>query len=111
MVLRLQRRQRFTHALSGVDAAAQERAFQRVLAVHATTAEAGGLAAGVEPLEHRAIRMQAASRKVGFDAAERLAGEDFRRTAISGPLESSRRRCGAAVRTILSPKNPRAMRM
>lgn len=77
MVLGLQRRQRLAHALAGVDAAAQERAFQRVLAMHATTAEAGGLAAGVEPLEHGAVGVEAAAGKVGFDAAQRLAGEDF----------------------------------
>src|SRR5689334_22226218 len=58
------------------EAAAEERALERVVAHHPAAAEAVDLAGGVEPLERGAVAAQAASLQVGLQTAQRLAGQD-----------------------------------
>ena len=58
------------------DAAAEERALQRAVAVHAAAAEAGDLAGGVQAGQRLAGVGQDAALQVGLQAAERLARED-----------------------------------
>src|SRR5690606_15316570 len=58
------------------DAAAEERALERSLAVDAATAEARGFAHGVEPRDVLAVGLEHAAGEIGADAAEALARED-----------------------------------
>src|SRR3954469_18406626 len=60
----------------GEDAAAEEGAFQRAVAVHPAAAEAGCLARGVEAGERLAVRAEDAGGEVRLQSPQRLAGED-----------------------------------
>ena len=57
-------------------AAAEERAFQRTVAVHAAAAEAGGFAGRVESPDDLAVIAEHAGVEIGLEAAQRLAGQD-----------------------------------
>src|SRR5438128_849419 len=61
---------------AGEDAAAEEGALQRAVAVHAAAAEAGDLARREYVAEGGAVGLQHACRKVGLQAAQGLARED-----------------------------------
>ena len=61
---------------AGEDAAAQERALQRAVAVHAAAAEARHLARRIDVAERRAVGLEHARRQVGLQAAQRLARQD-----------------------------------
>src|SRR5690606_5348469 len=60
---------------SGEQAATEEGALERPVAVHAATAEAAGLAGGEQPGDRLAGGVQRAPVEVGLDAAQRLAGQ------------------------------------
>src|SRR5258708_10674827 len=51
-------------------------ALQRAIAVHAATAKTGGFAGGVKPRHDPAVAAEHAGVEVGFEAAQRLAGQD-----------------------------------
>src|SRR5205085_2217208 len=53
-------------AAAGEDAAAEEGAFQRRIAMHAAAAETGGLANGIEPRYRLAIGAQHAAVEIGL---------------------------------------------
>src|SRR5512146_2852759 len=62
---------------AGQHAAAQERALQRAFAVAAASAEAGGLADGVQPWDRVAVGgAQHAALEIGLDAAQALARQN-----------------------------------
>jgi len=61
---------------AGEDAAAEERAFERAVAMHAAAAKTAGFADGVEPPDDLAILAEYAGIEIGLKTAERLAGED-----------------------------------
>ena len=83
-------------------AAAEERALERAVAVHAAAAEAGHLAGGVEAVQRLAGGCRTrASRSVCSPPSD-LRVRIESRTAISGPALGSRMRCGAATRVTLS---------
>src|SRR5690606_2539942 len=60
---------------AGEEAAPEEGALERAVAVHAAAAEAGRLTHRVEARDGLARGVQHAARQVGLDAAEALAGE------------------------------------
>src|SRR5438105_8530920 len=60
----------------GKDAAAEERAFERAITVHATAAKAAHLACCVETAERRAARREHMTVEIGLQTAERLARQD-----------------------------------
>src|SRR5260370_24018494 len=66
----------------GKQAAAEEGAFQRTIAVHAAAAEAGRFAGGIKPRHDLAVAAEYARVEVGLEPAQRLAGQDieFHRT-------------------------------
>src|SRR5579863_10406460 len=79
-------------------AAAEERAFQRAIAVHAAAAEAGRLARGIEPRHDLAVLAEDARIEIGLETAERLAGQDIelhRDQGAVGGIENAVRFCGA----------------
>src|SRR5437763_1863240 len=79
-------------------AAAEKRAFQRAVAVHAAAAETGGFAGGVEAGDDLAVVAEHAGVEVGLEAAERLAGEDVeldRDQRAMGGVENAVRPGGA----------------
>ena len=61
---------------AGEQAAAEERALERAVAVHPAAAEAGHLAGRVQAGQRLAVGAQHARGEVGLQAAERLARED-----------------------------------
>src|SRR5882757_6599779 len=61
---------------AGEQAAAEEGAFQRAIAVHAAAAEASGFAGSVESGNDLAIVAEHARVQIGLEAAQRLAGQD-----------------------------------
>src|SRR5438270_441187 len=61
---------------SGKQAAAEKRAFQRAVTVHAAAAKASGFADGIEPGHDLAIAAEHARLQVGLKTAQRLAGHD-----------------------------------
>src|SRR4051795_2962544 len=79
-------------------AAAEKRAFQRAVAVHAAAAETGGFAGGVEAGDDLAILAEHARVEVGLETAQRLAGQDVEfycdQWAMRG-IEDAVRSCGA----------------
>src|SRR5689334_13462536 len=58
------------------DAAAQEGALERAIAVHPAAAEAARLARRVQTAHRRAVRAQHPTVEIGLEPAERLARED-----------------------------------
>src|SRR5437763_9541428 len=56
--------------------AAEERAFQRAIAMHAAAAEARGFADRIEPGDDPAVLAEHPRVEIGLKAAQRLAGED-----------------------------------
>src|SRR5450759_2422731 len=96
---------------SGKQAAAEEGAFQRAIAVHAAAAEAGCFARGVKPRHDPAVAAKDAGIEVGLEAAELLRVRMLSFTAIRGPWAGSRIRCGLAVRISRSPIYLRALWM
>src|SRR3954465_5334298 len=69
------RRQRAAGGPAGEQAAAEERALQRPVAVHAPPAETGDLPGGVQAGERLTVGAQHPGLEVGLQAAEGLAGE------------------------------------
>src|SRR5450755_348664 len=61
---------------AGEQAAAEEGAFQRAVAVHTAAAEPGHFTRGVQARKRRAVRRQHPAAEVGLQAAEGFAGED-----------------------------------
>src|SRR6478752_4153964 len=79
-------------------AAAEERAFQRTIAVHAAATEAGGFASGVKSLDDLAVRPEYPRVQIGLEATQRLARQDVEldrdQRAVVG-IEDAMRLCGA----------------
>ena len=83
---------------AGEQAAAEKRAFQRTIAVHAAAAETGRFAGGVEPRHDVAVAAEHAGVEVGLEAAQRLAGQDVeldRDQRAVGGIENAVRLGGA----------------
>src|SRR5690349_25167021 len=57
-------------------AAAEKSAFQRTVAVHAATAEAGGFACGIKSPDDLAVAAEHARVEIGLEAAQRLPRQD-----------------------------------
>ena len=80
---------------AGEDAAAEEGALERVVAVHPAAAEAGDLARGVDTRERLARGLEHAGVEVGVQAAEGLARQDVQpdgdQRAVGGVEELVRR--------------------
>src|SRR5699024_3748181 len=80
------------------DAAAQERALERAVTVHAASSEAGDLAGGPQAWHHGAVGAPDPTVQVGLDAAEGLARDDvqpYRDEGAGAGVEDLVRRCGA----------------
>src|SRR5438477_4436773 len=79
-------------------AAAQERAFQRTVAVQAAAAEAGGFACGIKSADDLAVAAEHARVQVGLKTAQRLSRQDVEldrdQRAVVG-IENPMRLCGA----------------
>ena len=68
--------QRATGSATAEQAATEEGALERAIAVHPTATKAGDFACGVQTGQHRTIRLQHAAFKVGLQSAERFARKD-----------------------------------
>ena len=81
---------------AGKQAAAQEGAFQRPVAMHAAAAKAGGLAGGVQSRHDVAVAAEHPGVEVGLEAAQRFPGQDVEldgdQGAMSGVENAVRRR-------------------
>lgn len=71
--------------------------------MHAATAEAGGLADGVEAGNDAALLPEHAGVEIGFEAAQRLAGEDVELHRDQRPMRGIEDAVREAVRINLSP--------
>src|SRR5665213_3671023 len=67
-------------------ATAEERAFQRAVAMHAAAAETGCFAGGVEPRHDLAVLAEHAGVEIGLETAQRLAGHDVELDRDQGPM-------------------------